>query len=61
VTALAAVETHLRRQRGIPTPYTIADAVAVLVKFRDRVSPNPEWREAYRTGLDNFRQKVESH
>lgn len=58
VTALAAAETHLRRQRNIPTPYTVADAIAVLVKFRDRVTPNPEWRDAYRSGLDAFRQKV---
>jgi len=48
VTALAALETHLRRKQGIDTPFTVADAVATMVKFRDRVSPNPEWREAYR-------------
>jgi sugar (pentulose or hexulose) kinase len=47
VTALAALETHLRRQRGIETPFTVADAVQTLVKFKASVAPKPEWREAY--------------
>jgi sugar (pentulose or hexulose) kinase len=54
VTALAAVEAHLRRRRGEPTPFTVADAVAVLVKFRQPASPNPDWRETYRQGLREF-------
>src|SRR5262249_5072860 len=33
VTALAALEAHRRRQHGIETPFTVADAVAQLVKF----------------------------
>jgi hypothetical protein len=47
VTALAALETDLRRQAGDARPFTVADAVAVLVKFRDEIAPNPEWRHAY--------------
>jgi len=38
----------LRRKQGIDTPFTVADAVATMVKCRDRDQPNPEWREAYR-------------
>ena len=47
VTALAAVETHLRRRNGVDTPYTVADAVAQLVRFRTRVEPNRAWVEHY--------------
>ncbi len=54
VTALAAYESHLRRQREIDTPYTVADAVARLVKFRTPVAPNPAWHAAYRDGLQAF-------
>jgi sugar (pentulose or hexulose) kinase len=57
-TALAALETHLRRQRGVTAPFTTADAVAVLVKFRAPVAPNPAWRDAYRAGLRLFEQRV---
>jgi sugar (pentulose or hexulose) kinase len=54
VTALAALETHRRRQQKIAAPYTVADAVAQMVKFRAPVAPNAAWREAYRTGLGEF-------
>jgi len=58
VTALAALETHLRRQQGIETPFAVADAVAVMVKFRDAVAPNPAWRDVYRTGLKTFEERL---
>jgi len=58
VTALAALETHLRRQGGIDREFTVADAVAVLVKFRDPVAPNSAWREAYREGFRAFEQRL---
>jgi sugar (pentulose or hexulose) kinase len=54
VTALAAIESNLRRQRGIAEPFTVADAVPVLVKFRESVAPNPAWRTAYQEGLRGF-------
>src|SRR5262249_30983932 len=47
VTALAALETHLRRHQNVTEPFSVADAVAVLVKFRTPVAPAPAWREAY--------------
>jgi sugar (pentulose or hexulose) kinase len=58
VTALAALETYLRRQKKIKEPYTVADAVAVLVKFRDQVAPNPAWSAAYQAGLQTFRERL---
>lgn len=57
VTALAAYETHLRRQRGIEVPCTIADAIPLLVKFRDPVEPNPDRMDAYRAGLRQFEKR----
>ena len=35
------METHLRRRRGIQEPFSVSDAVAVLVKFREPINPNP--------------------
>jgi xylulokinase len=59
VTALAALETRLRRERSEPAPFTVADAVATLVKFRSPVLPNPDWRDAYRRGYQAFSERVE--
>jgi sugar (pentulose or hexulose) kinase len=58
VTALAALETHLRRQKGMEDLFTVADAVPVLVKFRTPVAPVPGWREAYREGYRSFAQRL---
>src|SRR5207302_1241288 len=45
-------------ERGLAGEFTVADAVAVLVKFRDPVAPNPAWREAYREGLRAFEARL---
>jgi sugar (pentulose or hexulose) kinase len=58
VTALAALEANLRKQRGIEAPFTVADAVPALVKFRDAVAPNPAWRQAYAEGLRAFQGRL---
>ena len=58
VVALAGLESHRRTGQGITDSYTTADAVAQLVKFRDRVSPRAEWVEPYRRGLAAFEQKL---
>ena len=58
--ALTALETHLRRGKGITAPFTTADAVAVLVKFRSPVAPNPAWRMAYQEGLRAFERLLQS-
>ncbi len=59
VTALAAYETYQRRARKIDAPYTVADAVARLVKFRKPAAPNPAWSEAYRAGLRAFQESID--
>ena len=58
VTALAALESHRRGQKRIKAPYTVADAVAVLVKFKGPIAPNPAWAEAYRQGLRDFEGRL---
>jgi sugar (pentulose or hexulose) kinase len=59
VTALAALENHLRRQRGMEPTYTVADAVARLVKFRAPVQPNAAWRLAYQEGFRAFERRLQ--
>ena len=58
VTALAALETHRRQRAGVTEPFTVADAVAKMVKFRAPVAPNAAWRDAYRAGLRQFEQRL---
>jgi sugar (pentulose or hexulose) kinase len=58
VTALAALEANLRQQRGISAPFSVADAVPVLVKFRTPVSPIKAWRKAYEEGLRVFEERL---
>jgi sugar (pentulose or hexulose) kinase len=58
VTALAALESHLRRQRGIDTPFTVADAVGVLVRFRGSTQPNSEWCATYQAGMRSFEERL---
>jgi len=58
VTALAALETHLRAERKIREPFTVADAVATLVRFRRPVDPVGQWTETYRQGLARFERRL---
>jgi sugar (pentulose or hexulose) kinase len=58
VTALAAYESYQRKRRHIGAQYTVADAVARLVRFRDPVAPNPRWQQAYREGLGAFEKRL---
>jgi sugar (pentulose or hexulose) kinase len=54
VVALAGMESYLRKEQGIAEPYTAADAVSTMVKFRDRVEPRAEWVNDYARGLETF-------
>lgn len=58
VTALAALESHLRKAKGIRKRFTVADAVASMVRFRGTVEPNPAWVASYQDGLARFRQEL---
>ena len=60
VTALAALETYRRRQAGVEAPFTVADAVAALVKFKDVVEPNLSWQPAYQQGLHAFERRLQT-
>jgi hypothetical protein len=58
VTSLAALETHRRRQAGDLEPFTVADAVQVLVKFREPAEPNPQWQPVYAQGFQDFEDRL---
>ncbi|MGF1577760.1 MAG: FGGY-family carbohydrate kinase [Gemmataceae bacterium] len=58
VTALAALETHLRRQDGVDDPFTVAHAVTTMVQFGEPVDPNPQWGAAYEHGFRQFEDKL---
>jgi sugar (pentulose or hexulose) kinase len=58
VTALAALENHLRKQHGEPADFTVGDAVARMVKFRATVQPNADWLPAYEKGLRRFEKMI---
>jgi sugar (pentulose or hexulose) kinase len=58
VTALAALEQHCRRQKRITEPYSVADAVSVLVQYRGSVVPNLEWVAKYSEELAQFTKRI---
>jgi sugar (pentulose or hexulose) kinase len=58
VTALAGLETYLRRRKGDSVPFTAADAVARMVKFGPPVVPNPAWVATYQQGLERFEMQL---
>jgi sugar (pentulose or hexulose) kinase len=58
VTALAGLETHGRRAKGIKEPYSVADAVATMVKFRTATEPVTAWKVAYCSGLAAFEGRL---
>ena len=58
VTALAAIENHLLRKNGVSASFTVADAVAKMVRFRDTVQPNSEWTATYEKGLRKFAKLI---
>jgi sugar (pentulose or hexulose) kinase len=58
VVALAGLESLNRKKAGIAEPFTAADAVASMVKFRDAVQPNPAWVADYQKGLQQFADRV---
>jgi sugar (pentulose or hexulose) kinase len=57
--ALAGYETSLRRKRRSKEEFTVADAVAQIVRYRKPVAPHDPWRETYQRGLALFKQRVE--
>ncbi|MSQ94081.1 MAG: xylulose kinase [Gemmataceae bacterium] len=58
VTALAAMENHLRQEHGEKPTFTVADAVARMVRFRATVEPDPKWAEVYAKGLKKFEKSA---
>ncbi len=57
--ALAGYEMELRRKKRNSSEFTVADAVAQLVRYRKPVLPHDPWRETYRRGLAMFKERVQ--
>ncbi|NMC19202.1 MAG: xylulose kinase [Thermogutta sp.] len=58
VTALAALESNLRKQKGIAKRFTVADAALAMVRFRGTTAGCADWAEAYRLELKQFRETL---
>lgn len=58
VAALAGMESYKRKQQGIAEPFTAADAVRHMVRFRGRTVPNAEWVGTYQKGLAEFKERI---
>ena len=58
ITAVAGHETLLRRQEGIEDPFTVQDAAALLVSYRDPVQPDPRWKRVYQDELARFERRL---
>ncbi len=58
VTAFAAYETHLRREKGILDECPMAEAVSSMVRFKDVVEPVKAWVADYRQELATFEQRL---
>ncbi len=58
VVALAGLESHMRKEQGIAEPFTAADAVRCMVRFRGRTEPNAEWVAGYAKGLAEFQNRI---
>ena len=56
--AFASLELHMRKQAGIKEPFTIADAMAKMIRFKRVVQPNKNWVEAYQKLLTQFKSKI---
>ena len=54
VTALAALEAYRRRREQIADPFTTADAVRYLVRFRETVQPDMQLHSFYAQQLQQF-------
>ncbi len=58
VTALAAYETHLRREKGLGEDCEMSEAVSWMVRFKDVVEPVAEWAKVYEGELANFQKRL---
>jgi xylulokinase len=58
IVALAGAEANARKAKRIAEPLTAADAVATMVKFRDRVDPRADWAKSYQEGFAEFEERL---
>jgi sugar (pentulose or hexulose) kinase len=58
VAAVAGAEANTRKAQRVTEPFSAAEAVAMMVKFRDRIEPRPEWVKAYADGFAEFEKRL---
>ncbi len=58
VTALSSMENHLRKTNGVEEKFTVQDAAAQMVRFREDVPPEPAWVAPYQKLLAQFRETL---
>lgn len=58
VTALSAMENHLRKKHAVEEKFTVRDAVAQMVRFREDVLPEPTWVATYQKLLAQFKETL---
>lgn len=56
--AFASLELHLRKQSGIKQPFTIADAMSRMIRFKREVQPNKNWVTPYAKLMTQFKTKI---
>jgi xylulokinase len=61
VVAVAGAEANGRKAQRIAEPFTAANAVAAMVKFRDRVEPRAEWVKSYAEGFAEFERRLKAN
>ncbi|CAN5267408.1 xylulokinase [soil metagenome] len=58
VAALAGLESYRRKEAGDMEPYTVADAVQQMVRFKETVQPRAEWVAGYQAELAAFQKRI---
>lgn len=58
VATLSGLESFLRKQNQDDEPFTVAEAVETMVRFRAPTQPRPEWIAPYQQGLARFEQML---
>lgn len=56
--AMASLEKYLRKKAGITQPFTIADGMATMIRFKGKTTPNPAWVGPCQEVLQKFKVSI---
>ena len=57
--AFSSLEKMLRARAGIKEPFTIADGMASMIRFKGETKPNPAWVGTYQEVLKTFQARIQ--